>query len=77
MLKDIGSSDMRKGRISAPEESALLGQEIKPQRKGQKDIQRKTQQARTGRAAWGVLGSAAGGRVFVLQEETPALDISF
>jgi hypothetical protein len=28
------------------------------------------EQALTGRAAWGVLGSAAGGHVFVLRDET-------
>jgi len=33
--------------------------------------------AHAGRAAWGVLGSAAGGRVFVLPELTPATPAKF
>ena len=35
------------------------------------------EQALSGRAAWGVLGSAAGGHVFVLQTETQRLERSF
>jgi len=33
--------------------------------------------ARAGRAAWGVLGSAAGGHVFVLERKNPAAHQEF